>query len=376
MARRTIAHMIGGGDYGGAEQHVLTLLTHLNREIFRPVCICLQKGLLAERAEQEGVPVRYLPMGSAFNVRILPAFIRTLREFQVDLLHNHGARANLIGRLGATYLHRPNISTVHSSLAFDYLTPSQARAALLLDRWTAPLSSGNIAVSQYLADEITARGAKNIRVIYNAYQPNDRPATHTAPSLETRREFRRLWQIERDAVVIGTIARLHPAKGLRDLIAAASLLQSALPQLHLLLVSHGPLHQEISAQAQAAGLSLTITGFISDIPAALAAMDLFVLPSLSEGMGLVLLEAMQAGRPIVATRVGGIPELIRHEREGLLVAPHCPEELAAACLRILHSPNLAASLIANGQLRWPEFSVTAMIQQTEAFYTEILERTQ
>jgi glycosyltransferase involved in cell wall biosynthesis len=89
-------------------------------------------------------------------------------------------------------------------------------------------------------------------------------------------------------------------------------------------------------------------------------------------MGLVLLEAMQAGLPIVATQVGGIPELIRHEKEGLLVPPRRPDAIAAACLRIFQNPQLGTSLRAYGNERWPQFSVASMLQATEEYYRELL----
>ena len=103
-------------------------------------------------------------------------------------------------------------------------------------------------------------------------------------------------------------------------------------------------------------------------------MDIFILPSLSEGMGLVLLEAMQAHLPLVATSVGGIPELIRPSLDGLLIPPGQPAELAGACRTLLQNPELAQSCLDSGAQRWQDFSVQEMLRQTEDFYQEVLTR--
>ena len=366
----TIAHIIGGGDFGGAEKHVLTLLKHLDKKTLHPILICLQKGPLHDLAAEENIPVRCLPMGGPLNLSIMPKLIRTLREFRVDLIHNHGARANLFGRLSAAWLKRPNISTVHSSLAFDYLSAASARAALALDRLTLPLASGIITVSQFLADEVSSRGGKNIRVIYNAYTPDPNMTPEKLSSL--RSAFRRAWSIHEEATVLGSIARLHPTKGLEYFIKAAAIISRRLPNTHLLLVGRGPLQEALQKQAHAAGIAYTFTGFLPDVYPALSAMDLFILPSLSEGMGLALLEAMHAGLPIIATHVGGIPEVIRNEQEGLLIPPRDPEKIAAACLKVLHDPAFTETLKISGHARWPQFSREAMLRQTEEFYLELL----
>lgn len=367
-----IAFVIGGGAFGGAEIHLLTLLKHLDQIRFRPVLICLQKSPLNDQATALGIRNFYLPMGSAFNLTLLPAFIRLIRREKIHLIHNHGARANLLGRLSAAWLRLPNLSTVHSSLARDYLSIWPARAALALDRLTLPLATGIITVSKHLAHEVAGRGGKNIRVIYNAFTPHPELSKDSRSFM--RSSFRRQWNIPEDALVLGNLARLHPAKGHEDLIQTAAILQDRYPRLHLLLVGDGPLRESLITQLDSLHLRYTLTGFLPEVFPALTAMDLFTLPSHSEGMGIVLLEAMQAGLPIAATHVGGIPEVITHEQEGLLVPPHHPSDLAAACARILDDPALAHSLVAAGDLRWPQFSVAAMMAATEDFYLKTLTR--
>jgi len=367
----SILQLIGGGEIGGAEQHVLTLLKGIDPEHFSVVSGCLIDGPFAQLTREMEIHTLRFPMKYALDLSPLPHLIREVRRQNLSLIHTHGSRANLLGRLAGRWLKIPVVSTVHSSLKQDYLSPKAAFLALALDRMTLPLTSGIITVSEALAYEVADRGGENIRTIYNGIQP--------LPHLEDprnradlRQSFRRSWGIPFDALILGTIARLHPTKGLNYLIKAAKLLQMRFPKVHLLIVGDGPLHLELEAQLNSIGLPYTLTGFLPDAYQSLPAMDLFILPSISEGMGLVLLEAMQAHIPIVASQVGGIPEVIRDGKEGLLVPPMNPEALAEACLRILENPELSKSMTEAGAKRWQEFSIYEMLRQTQTFYQELL----
>ena len=367
MSPDKILHIIGGGEIGGAEQHVLNLLENLDRKLFLPVLACLVEGPFAEAARSKGIQTQTFAMRHPLDLSPLPQLVQWTRAQNVKLIHCHGARANLLGRLAARFLKIPNLSTVHSSLAHDYLSPFAAWLALLLDRLTLPLSNGQIAVSSYLARELAARGSRQVKVIYNGY-----PVLPPYDHLQERQEFRRQWNIPFEAQVLGTIARFHPAKGHHTLVEAAKLLQGQFPGLHLLLIGEGPLKETIRESLDTLKIPYTLTGFLQDAYRALPAMDIFILPSIHEGMGLVLLEAMQRCTPIVASRTGGIPELVRSEKDGLLVPPGEPEALAHACTRILTQPGLAAKLTQSAQDRWPEFSLEVMLKETQALYTSLL----
>ncbi|SHH21401.1 glycosyltransferase [Desulfosporosinus lacus] len=364
-----ILHIIGGGEIGGAEQHVLSLLKEIDRTHFDPHLVCLTKGPFADLAIENKIPATTFPMRFPLDLTPLPALINWSRKQAVSVIHTHGSRANLLGRLSARWLGIPSLTTVHSSLAHDYLSPISAIIALNLDRLTLPLTSGIITVSEYLAQEVTLRGGRNIETIYNGYSSIsfDDPST-------TRRYFREKWGIPMDALVVGTIGRLHPAKGQMNLIKAATQLNLRFPNLHLLLIGDGPLRQNLTEELQRSAIPHTVTGYLPKAYEALRAMDLFVLPSISEGMGLVLLEAMQAGIPIVASAVGGISEVIHNEKEGLLVPPGDVAALTTACSSVLENHTLAQSLVRAGQNRWPMFSIDSMIRETEQVYNRLLER--
>lgn len=364
-----ILHIIGGGEIGGAEGHVLSLLKGMTGSCFEPHLVCLTPGPFSALATNHNIPTHIFPMHFPLDLSPLPQLIGWSKKQAIDLIHTHGSRANLLGRLSARWLGLPCVTTVHSSLAHDYLSPWSARLALGLDRLTLPLTSGIITVSDYLAREVALRGGKKIKTIYNGYSFNSSP-----PDRASAREFfRKQWGIPARALVVGTIGRLHPTKGQIYLIQAARQLQLKFPNLHLLLIGDGPLRQELSQELHNSSLPHTLTGYLPSAYEALPAMDLFVLPSVSEGMGLVLLEAMQAGIPIVASAVGGIPEVIRDGREGLLVPAEDVSELISACTTVLENSNLSESLIRAGLSRCTDFSMNAMLKETLQIYTNLLD---
>lgn len=370
MKNYEILHIIGGGEVGGAEQHVLALLQGLDRARFSPHLVCLTNGPFADLACAANIPTQTFPMHFPLDLSPLPKLVHWTRQKGIDLIHTHGSRANLLGRLGGKWLGLPCLTTVHSSLAHDYLSPWSARLALGLDRLTLSLTSGIITVSDYLAQEVAWRGGHNIETIYNGRSPfvlND-PA-------HSRRRFRQQWGIPTDAFVLGTIGRLHPTKGHTYMIKAAAQLREKFPSIYILLIGDGPLHQDLETELQGSSLPHTLTGYLPQACEALPAMDLFMFPSISEGMGLVLLEAMRAGVPIVASAVGGIPEIIRSGKEGLLVPPGDVAGFAEACASIIENPGLAKSLVDSGHDRWPLFSVEAMVRETEKVYTRYLSKT-
>jgi glycosyltransferase involved in cell wall biosynthesis len=310
-------------------------------------------------------------MKHALDLSPLPRLLAELRKQGINLIHTHGSRANLLGRLAGRWAKIPVVSTYHSSLSQDYLSHTAALIALGLDRLTLPLTSGIITVSESLSHEVASRGGKNLRTIYNGIQP--------LPDLESesyrqnqRSRFRKLWGIPDNALVLGSIARMHPTKGLETLIEAAAQLLPSFPNLHLLLVGDGPLRATLEENLKKSGISHTLPGFIPKGYQTLPVMDLFILPSLSEGMGLVLLEAMQAQLPIIATRVGGIPEVIRDGKDGLLIPPDDCHALTNACQTLLDQPLFSEQLVQSGLKRWQSFSIDHMIQKTENFYEEIL----
>ncbi|MDR0434859.1 MAG: glycosyltransferase [Gracilibacteraceae bacterium] len=368
-----VLHLIGGGEIGGAELHILRLFESFDRAQVSPYLICLAKNSpLAVRAAAAGHPALVYPMAFFMDLRPISRIVAFCRREGIDLIHSHGARGNLLGRLAAERLNIPCISTIHSDVRHDYTSKIKGRLALFVDDRTISRSAGLITVSRSLYESTLPRLQKPLplTVIYNGI-----PTIDFSGAAALRRRYRELWQIDDDAVALGSIGRLHPVKSQSTLIEAALSLQRAGKKIHLLIIGEGPLHNMLQSELAASGLVYTLPGYLPDAWQALPAMDLFALPSLKEGMGLVLLEAAQAMVPIVATRAGGVPELFPRQ-EAILTPPGDSLSFAAACSVLLDDPELCKRQTRKAAERAKYFTLDKMAAATYHFYERILTFTQ
>ncbi|MBC7106760.1 MAG: glycosyltransferase, partial [Firmicutes bacterium] len=236
-----------------------------------------------------------------------------------DLVHTHGVRANLLGRIAARLARRPLVTTVHSLLRMDYPTLWTRLPNALAERLTRGLTRRFIAVSRQLAEELVREGVAPARVsvIYNGIDVEDFQPRR--PRDQVRREL----GYGPGVPLVATVARLHPVKGHRYLLEAARLVVEARPEVRFLVVGAGPGRENLEAYAEQLGVGKQVrfTGFVSDVASLLGAVDLVVVPSLWEGFGLTAVEALNVGVPVVATAVGGLPEVVRPRETGLLVPP-------------------------------------------------------
>lgn len=371
MSRRVL-HLIGGGEIGGAEQHLLTLFNNFKQDRVEPYLACLvADSPLAVLMQSQGIHTAVFPMRFPLDITPVLPIVRFCRTNKINIIHAHGTRANLIGRLAAKLVSLPCITTMHSLPEHDYNSNWKAKIALLLDNITIPLSSGIITVSNSLQENIHQRLGKKIKTIPLKTVYNGCPKLDFSNPIELRNSFRNKWDISDREIVIGTIGRLHPVKGHTYLISAFQLLAQEIPNLHLLLIGDGPIHNQLRSELEGSNLTYTMTGYTPSAWQSIPAMDIFVLPSLSEGMGLVLLEAAQAEVPMVATRVGGIPEIWENQTSALLINPAEPEEIAWACNIILHDEKLRENLIANALQRVSSLDEKSMTEETSSFYEHI-----
>jgi len=177
-----------------------------------------------------------------------------------------------------------------------------------------------------------------------------------------------------DGPVVGAVARLVPVKGLHHLIDAAPLVLRHCPRARFLLVGEGEMRPALEARARARGLQAHIlfTGFREDVASVIAGTDLVVLPSINEGMGRVLVMAMALGKPIVASRVGGVAELLGEGEAGILVPPGDPAALAEAITTLLRDSQRARTLGEAGRRRAPRYSAEAMLEALAKLYHEVM----
>jgi glycosyltransferase involved in cell wall biosynthesis len=328
---------------GGAETIVLHFTRRAVARGHEVLTVFSEPGWLEEEFKQRGLPARVLPMSSASGVQRMPALLGLLWRFRPDVVLNHGARVNIFGTLAARLAGVPSVSVEHCVDDWRETSPRLNN----LDRLCARFNTHRIAVSKAVYRMLVDRHIlppERISLIPNAVE--------LPPALSRQREaLQARFGFSPDNVVAVTTARLVPAKGHRYLLEAMAGLRAEFPRLRLLFLGDGEARATLEAQRDALGLagSVFFAGSVGGVLPLLTGCDLFVLPSLWEGMPVALLEAMAVGLPVLATRVDGTPEVITDGETGLLVPPRDPGALADGLRRLLTDDALCARLAAAGQ---------------------------
>jgi glycosyltransferase involved in cell wall biosynthesis len=305
--------------------YLLPLLGALRAQGCDACLLCLGAGGLAASATARGLPCEVLPMRNPWDARVLPALRQRLTAGW-DVVHTHGMRANLpVRTLLRVTPGRPALfTTVHSNLALDYPHALISRAYVALDRMSAGVVDGFFCVSADLAERLVARGVSKarIRVVYPGLEPSP-PVGSGALSLGPA-----------SSEVVGTVTRLVAVKDIDLFLEAAALLRERRPQVRFVIVGDGPERSALEGRARdlALGDVVDFRGEVRPARPVLAEFQVFVLTSQSEGVPLSVLEAMSAGLPVVATAVGGIPEIVEDGVAGFLVARTGERGAVAAAL--------------------------------------------
>ena len=371
--RRAVLHLLTGRVFGGAEEHALSILTAISEYGFEP-CLAAPAPLIAAmepKLTEAGVKCLPLEFSSRLDVVTGARLLRFIRRENIAILHCHLFIATLFGAAVARMAGVGSVlETCHGPEVWRMGRGS--RSNFWVDRQIGRLVDKYIAVSHAAERHLVGnkRVPKNkIRVIHNG-----RDLDRFAPADARRRAATRAALGLGDAPAILTMARLDDQKGHRHLIDALAMIARRRPNLVTLLAGDGPLEQSLQAQCAARGITdrVRFLGYRRDVPELLEAADIVVLPSLYEGLPLAAIEALAAGRPMVATDVDGAPEVVVHEKTGLLVPPANPAALAAAIERLLDDPALASRLARDGRKFVHEnFAVQRQIEQTAALYSEL-----
>ncbi len=365
--RPRILQLLATGGTGGAQESYTGLLLHLDREKYDVRALSLSSGNAVSRLGRLGVPVDVIDEADdEAAVRELAAYLR--RE-EIDLVHAHMYRAEVIGTRAAVAAGTPVIvATVHSSRVRS-AEDVETLAALTpqIDRLIVPSESIRAKV------EREGRAGAEFAVIPNGIDLSR--FSLPTPRCSLRSDF----AIPADALLAGVVARLEPEKGHAYLIDAWPAVVAAVPDAWLAIVGEGSQCAALKARARALGgraaAQVVFTGRREDVSALTRDLDIAVLPSLREAQGISILEAMARSRPVVASAVGGIPEVITDGVDGLLVPPASASGLADAIVRLANSPALRAELGAAGRRTVEDrFSLTAMVRRVEQTYDEDLLR--
>lgn len=382
---RRVAYVLTPVDFGGAEKVAVTFLRHADRSRFdiRPVLLTRPwegDNAFMRRISGEGYPLSVIPVAlrprgqglDPFRVqRCMLRLYRLLSGQEFHLVHTHGYFADIIAAPVCGLLGIPHLATCHGYIQAD----RKLRVYNSLDKLALRFCDKVIAVSPELGRELAASGIHESRivVIQNAVHPACRPE-----DLETlRHEKRKALSIGPDLFVIGYAGRLSPEKGVGTLLRAAESLKGQGRGFKVVLLGDGPERGELEEAARARGLGddVLFLGFRDDAEGWLPALDLFVLPSLTEGTPMALLEAMSAGVPVVATAVGGVPKVLDDGINGFLVEPGDHREMADRIAACRGDRALRERVAAQGARTVRErFDVRTWCERIQGHYGELSER--
>jgi glycosyltransferase involved in cell wall biosynthesis len=351
-----------GAIVGGGELSMLDLLRGLDRRRWAPGLVVPDDGAVAARGRDLGLPIHVVPLptlrcpGYAM-LRSVRALGRLARTTGAGLIHANGSRAMMYGGLAGRSTGRPVIWHVRI-----------AESDGVVDRALYALATGVIATSDAVTRRF-CRAAGKVRLV-----PNGIDLARFVPRAPSP-VLRAALGVPSSSPLVLSIGRFVAEKGHRHLLEAAARIERTRPGVHWVLVGAGELEAALSREAQALGLASQVhfTGWRDDVPDVLAVADVFVLPSVNEGFGRVVVAAMAMARPVVATAVGGVPEIVRDGETGVLVPASDPRALADTVRSLLDDPARAARLGAAGRAcAESRFSLTAHVDAVERVYTEVL----
>ncbi len=342
-----VLYLIDSLGPGGAERLMVRLLPHLDGHNIVPEVLAIQEregNPIAAELSDIGFSVETIGISRLRQRGALARVHEAIRRSAPDLVHTQLEFSNILGSIAARRLDIPTIATIHT---LDRPRPWSGRAAhFRLMAWTLKHRADRVvAVSESARIHVLGRaglGAKHTTTIHNGIDLTD----YSSVGPDRRGRLREQWDIEPGAPVVTTVAVLRPEKGVADMLDALPRLIERRPDLVYVVIGDGPARSALEQRTVDLGLrsSVRFVGHSSDVAGALSAADYFVLPSHTEALPTVVIEAMASGLPIIATAVGGVPEMIESGSTGVLVEPHNPGHLADALARLLSSPRQASAM--------------------------------
>jgi len=357
----TVLHTEASTGFGGQEIRIIAEAQWLRCHGWEALIVAQPGSRLADEARAASLPVAVVPMRSAFDPRALLALRRLIRERHVDLVHTHSSVDSWLGGLAGRSLRVPVVRSRHVSIAIP------RRRALVYRLAHRVITSG-----QAVADVVARAGIPRERIV---------PVT---PGIDTTRFHPGVSgagvraELALAGPAVGLVANIRGSKGHAYFLEAAREVVRAMPTARFLIVGDGIGFDDVRRRVREMDLERVVlmTGFRRDVPEVLAALDVLVLPSIrSEAASQVIPQALAVGTPVVATDVGGNPELVRDRETGRLVPPADGPALAAAILDLLRDPAGARALVARGQARvLAEHSLDAAMGRTTGVYAALLGR--
>jgi glycosyltransferase involved in cell wall biosynthesis len=390
---RKIIHIITRLDMGGSAQNTLLTCIGLAREGYRVILIhglsiesritreeSLSVEDMVQMARNQGVEIVPLPhlvrrLDPLKDFLAWANLLRLLAAENPDIVHTHTSKAGILGRIAAWTARIPCIiHTPHGHVFYGHFGHLTSRSFLAVERLVAFITHKVVALTEAERDDYIACGLcrpEKIAVIHSGVDVG-----HYMKAEVDIRNKKSSLGLNPGFLVVGTVGWLLPIKGPMILLEAMQDVWKGHPEVDLIFVGKGELEGQLRAEAHriGGGDRVKFLGWRSDIPEIMRLLDIFVLPSLNEGMGRVVVEAMAAGRPVVASGVGGILDLVKHRQNGLLVEPGNVYDLSFAIKELLADKELRYEMGLKGRTMARNFGVEKMLEKINELYYSLLNR--
>ncbi len=392
MENIKVLHIITRFDKGGSAQNTFLSLLGLKKKNYQ---LSLVSGLSSEsemkyeeikakekdiqKLESEGVEFTQCPslLRRINIIKDLKAFFdiwRKIKKYNPLIVHTHSSKAGLIGRSAAKLARVPIIvHSPHGHVFFGYFGPFKTKLFIILEKIASRITDKIVTLTnREKKDHLLFKIANEDKfsVICSGIELN----LIKESNYDEKQNFKKELGIPKNSLIVGTAGRLVPVKGPEFLIKASKYIISKYPDTYFIFAGDGPLEQDLKKKTLEMGVSENIIflGWSDNLAKIISIYDIFVLPSLNEGMGRVLVEAMALGKSIVASNIGGIPDLVIHEKNGFLVTPENPKELAKYIQVLLEDKNKREKMGLAGKEIAMNFSAESMIEKISSLYEELL----
>jgi len=377
--RHNLLYVFDNLEFGGGERVFAQLINRLSGERYKIMVACLPTGAFIEKIEGSEVEVKSVDMRSRFNPGVILRLANLMKRENVDIVHSQGARADFFARIAAKLAGVPIVvSTVPMPVEGFDVSPIRKLTYTVFNRFSERFVDRFIVVSDSLEKIMIEKhgiGPQRVVKIYNGIE-KDEYCIADEEIAYRRSKFRKELGLGEDVPVVGAIGRLVWQKGFEYLIEAIPDLLKEFKKARFLIVGEGPLKDGLNVKSKMLKIEdkIIFTGFRSDIKEILASIDILVMPSLLEGLPIVLLEAMAMMKPIVATDIDGIKEVLDNGKTGLLIPPKNPRALTYAIVNLLLHRDKAYQMGIDARKVVEErFEVDIMVQKVEKVYEELLQ---
>lgn len=373
-----ILYIIPRPEIGGAERQLIMLIKGLDRKQFCPHVVCLDgDGSLLQEFQNAADKVIILNRNYPLSPSIITALIRHIRSLRPAVVHTWLYIANLYGGCAAHLAGAPALVVSQRGLGINpQHTPFKIWKMRIFNTLIAQIADRLLVNAKAITEPMWRAGfrPKQTHVVYNGLDLSNQITE------DQRALLRKELQIQQGQIILGSVARIDPKKDLITLLRAVAQVARSHPEVRLLVIGGGfpDYLQKLETLVHSLGIKTRVDflGFRNDAQALLSICDISLLSSITEGLPNALLESMLLGKPIVATSVGGVPELIRNGIEGWLVPPRKPECFANRIIDLIENPDHATRMGAAGRSKAQRnFSSESLVQNTQQIYSELLKKT-